>query len=189
MPEKPLRVFQPFAVAVAAALALVACADEPLGSPWPDTSAEPQSAVLPENAAMNTALADLRRVTAAYHDVAAAVADGFVEVVACEERPGEGPVGTIYGHIPRLLDGVIDPAQPEALLYEPRSNGQLRLVGVELAIPYALWTAPDPPEFFDVPFQREDELGVFGLHIWVWRHNPDGMFAEANPLVSCDGAT
>lgn len=187
MPEKPLRPFVRSFAAAAVVLALVACADEPLGSPSSDASTDPQPAVLPENAALNMALAELRRVTAAYHDVAAAVADGFVEVVACEERPGEGPVGTIYGHIPRLLDGVIDPSQPEALLYEPRSNGQLRLVGVELAIPYPLWTAPDPPEFFGVPFQREDELGVFGLHIWVWRHNPEGMFAEANPLVSCDG--
>jgi len=29
---------------------------------------------------------------------------------------------------------------------------------------------------------------VFGLHVWVWRHNPEGMFATTNPNVSCDAA-
>jgi hypothetical protein len=130
------------------------------------------------------ALAELRRATAAYHNVNAAIADGFIQVVECEDRPGEGPVGIVYGNLDRL-DGILDPSQPEALLYEPDKDGRLRLVGAELAIPFPLWTAEDPPEFLGVPFQREEELGVFGLHIWIWRHNPDGMFAIRNPRVSC----
>jgi hypothetical protein len=58
-------------------------------------------------------------------------------------------------------------------------------VGVEFAIPYALWTRDLPPKFLGVPFQPEDEFGVFALHVWVWRNNPEGMFAESNPNVSC----
>jgi hypothetical protein len=34
-------------------------------------------------------------------------------------------------------------------------------------------------------FQREDEFGVFGLHVWVWRNNPNGLFEEAHPRISC----
>ena len=58
-------------------------------------------------------------------------------------------------------------------------------VGVEFAIPYTLWTEPQPPQFLGAPFQPEDEFGVFALHAWVWRQNPNGLFTETNPRVSC----
>jgi hypothetical protein len=138
----------------------------------------------PANATGARALATLRRATARYHDLNAATADGFVFLHGCESRPDEGPVGMVYVH-PGRLDGVIDPELPEALIYEPRKNGQARLVGVELAIPYAAWTGARPPEFLGNIFEREDEFGVWGLHVWLWRHNPEGLFAESNPHVSC----
>jgi hypothetical protein len=56
---------------------------------------------------------------------------------------------------------------------------------VELAVPYALWTQPQEPRFLGASFQQEDEFGVFGLHVWLWRANPEGLFAESNPNVSC----
>jgi hypothetical protein len=28
-------------------------------------------------------------------------------------------------------------------------------------------------------------LNVWALHIWAWRPNPSGMFAQWNPKVSC----
>jgi hypothetical protein len=87
----------------------------------------------------------------------------------------------------RLLDGKIDARSPDALIYEPGSkrNKRPKLVGVEFALPYALWTKERPPRFLGHTFQREDEFGVFALHVWVWRHNPEGMFAESNPRVTC----
>jgi hypothetical protein len=97
-----------------------------------------------------------------------------------------GPVGTVYVNMGRLADGIINPASPDALIYV--SNGSTdhpALVGVELAIPYSLWTSAQPPKFLGASFQREDEFGVFGLHVWVWRDNPKGLFAESNPNVSC----
>jgi hypothetical protein len=132
------------------------------------------------------AVATLRQATERYHDLNAALADGFVFLHGCENRPDEGPVGTVYVHMGRLTDGAIDPASPEALIYEPTSNGSPALVGIEFAIPYPLWTEQEPPEFLGATFQREDEFGVFGLHVWVWRDNPEGLFAESNPRVSCE---
>ena len=168
-----------------AACALVAaCSDA--GSLAPDRQRPvPSEATALRTAEENTALATLRRVTARYHDLNAAVADGFVFLHGCEVRPDEGPVGIVYVHMGRLLDGAVDPSLPDALIYEPRRNESPRLVGVEFAVPYALWTAPHPPTFQNATFQREDEFGVFGLHAWVWRTNPEGMFAESNPNVSC----
>ena len=90
----------------------------------------------------------------------------------------------VYVH-PGRLDGVIEPREPEALIYEPRENGGARLVGIELAIPYAAWTNAQPPQFLGADFQPEDEFGVWGLHVWLWRLNPEGLFAESNPRVSC----
>ena len=167
-------------LALAAALSLAACADR--APTAPDEAASP--ALATARADHQAALAELRRVTARYHDVSVAVADGFVPVtVECEEEEG-GPVMPIpYAHFGRILDGRLDASLPDALLYEPDANGRLRLVGVEVAM--LLSAQPEPPTFLGVPLEREEALGVYGLHIWVWRHNPAGMFAEGNPHVTC----
>jgi hypothetical protein len=156
----------------------------------PSDVIQPASLSAPTSAAENVTLAELRRATARYHDAAVAIAEGFVPVVEeCEEREGLGRVGIPYVNLGRLLDGRLDTSLPDALLYEPGRDGRLTLVGVELAIPYAFWTAGEAPTFQGATFQREDEFGVFGLHVWLWRQNPNGLFAIANPNVSCDRGT
>lgn len=176
-------------LAMATSLALAACADHAPFAPHATTS--PGSGLTQASIAdYDATIAEVRRATARYHDVDAAVADGFVPVVdECEDRIDEGRVGIPYANFDRLLDGVIDPSKPDALLYEPTKNGRLQLVAAELAIPYELWNSPTPPALLGHTFQREDEFGVFGLHIWVWRENPTGMFAVANPNVSCKFGT
>lgn len=176
------------ALAIVATAALFSgCADEAPLAPDPQLAIAAQSAKL-QSAQTGGAIATLQRVTARYHDLNVAIAEGFVFLHGCEDRPGEGPVGTVYVHIDRLMDGIIDPAKPDALIYEPGSNGRPRLVGVEFAIPYPLWTEQEPPKFLGATFQPEDEFGVFGLHVWIWRNNPEGLFAESNPHVSCGEA-
>jgi hypothetical protein len=128
----------------------------------------------------------MRRVTSRYRRLQAALDDGFVLLHDCETRSEEGPVGAVYVNLARVMDGVADPHAPDALIYEPRRHEQPRLVGVELAIPFALWTEQEPPSLLGATFQREDEFGVFGLHVWVWKKNPEGLFAVSNPRVSCD---
>jgi hypothetical protein len=167
---------------VAIAVLLAGCADEaPLGAVrLSDGSLEIAGASSAREAAV---LATLRSATARYHNVDAAIADGFILLSECEVRP-EGAAGLLYANLDRV-DGVINPEEPEGLLYEPTPNGRLRLVAVDLAVPYALWTDPAPPEFLGHTFQTEDEFGAWALHIWIWRHNPAGMFAPANPDVTC----
>ena len=169
---------------VAASAPLAACADRAPVAPEraPAISAQLAKSSAAEGAA---SLATLRRATARYHDLKAAIADGFVFLHGCEVRPGEGPVGIVYVHMGRLMDGAVDPSLPDGLIYEPSANGRPRLVGVEFAVPYPLWTGQEPPTFLGAAFQNEDEFGVFGLHVWLWRNNPEGLFAESNPNVSC----
>jgi hypothetical protein len=171
-------------VTAAAVALLAACADDaPVGPELQPVAAAQLNAQ--GSAEAQQAFATLRRVTASYHDLNVAIADGFVLLHPCEERPDEGPVGTVYVHFERLLDGIIDPESPDALIYEPSRNGRPKLVGVEFALPYPLWSEPEPPEYLGAGFQREDEFGVWALHLWVWLDNPEGMFAESNPRVSC----
>jgi hypothetical protein len=166
---------------------MAACDAEAPAAPEADLDVQPAFTALRGRSDYYAILARLRRVTARYHNLEAAIADGFVFRHGCEVRP-EGAVGTVYVKFAHALDGKIDPSKPDGLLYEPARNGRLRLTGVELAIPYALWTEAEPPRFLGATFQREDELGVFGLHVWIWKHNPNGILAPANPRVSCDDA-
>jgi hypothetical protein len=102
-------------LAVAAAAFLAACADQTPLAPAPDSAIASQT-VLSAAAEENKAIAEIRRATARYHDLDAAIADGFVLLHPCEERPGEGPVGSVYVHFGRVLDGVIDPLAPELVI-------------------------------------------------------------------------
>ena len=163
------------------AVAVIGGCDGP-GPTAPEATHGPAMQIVGEQ---HRALAAMRRATARYHDVDAAIADGFILLHDCEVRPGEGAVGILYIHLARYLDGIIDPASPDGLLYEPAPNGRLRLTAAELAVPEAMWPSAEPPSFFGVPFQLEEEFGALGLHVWLWKHNPQGMFAQAHPGIRC----
>jgi hypothetical protein len=90
-----------------------------------------------------------------------------------------------------LLSGPIDPSQPQALIYEPSSNGQYKLVGVEFIILASALPANSAPEvdghlmqYFDAP-NRYGLPAFFELHVWAWRDNPQGPFVDWNNHVSC----
>jgi len=39
-----------------------------------------------------------------------------------------------------------------------------------------------------VPDWSSPPFPSYELHVWVWKHNPNGMYATTNPLVSCEAA-
>ncbi len=139
-------------------------------------------------------LADVRRATARYHSVGAALADGFVATEECVAHPTLGGMGFHYVHPERAGDAIVVPTEPEALLYVRQGNGVLRLAGVE-------WVSPDPdqdlatdagrPVVFGQPFDgpmpgHEPGMPIhFDLHAWIWQHNPSGTFSPWNPAVTC----
>lgn len=172
----------PAVASLVAALLLGACADRaPLA---PESAAARLAAadrpVAASSADLPRTLAELRRASARYHDVQAAIADGYT-LLGCE---GDG-VGVIYVN-GALIDAQIDPSAPEALVYTQSPSGKLRLAGVELVVPTVVSPVPNAPTFFGHTFQLEDELDVWGLHVWLWVDNPDGLFEELNPRVSCE---
>lgn len=136
------------------------------------------------DAELQRGLATMRRATARYHRVDAARADGFVQILPCLEHPTAGGLGIPYARLDRF-DTTIDLSEPEILFYEPQENGRLRLVGGEPVVPIDLW-GNEAPSLFGREFHRNEEHGLYGLHMWVWEHNPDGILSFWNPAVSCE---
>ncbi len=131
-------------------------------------------------------LAELQSSTARYHDFAAAQADGYtVQVTGCMEDASRGGMGYHYAK-GALIDGQVIEARPEVLLYEPQGKGKPRLVGVEFIIPFTAWTGAEPPVLYGQSFARNETFQVWALHVWVWRANRGGVFADWNPAVDCD---
>ena len=131
-------------------------------------------------------LAALKSSTARYHDFAAAQADGYtVKVTGCMEDAARGGMGYHYAK-GDLIDGQVIEARPEVLLYEPQGKGKPRLVGVEFIIPFTAWTGAEPPTLYGQTFARNETFQVWALHVWAWRENKSGVFADWNPAVDCD---
>jgi len=78
------------------------------------------------SAAQRKDVAELRRVTATFHQFDKAVAAGWsTKITACMTDPaGAGGMGFHYGKT-ALIDGSVRVDQPELLLYEPEKNGRL----------------------------------------------------------------
>lgn len=143
------------------------------------------------SAELNRELASLRRVVAPLHNFDRAQAAGWsVQVTPCLEHPTDGAMGFHYGNPAYIGDGgAVSVTQPELLLFEPMENGQMRFVGVEYIVLFTDVPPTGPaPVLFGHEFHPVPDAGLWGLHAWVGRHNPSGMFADWNPLVSCEFA-
>lgn len=108
-----------------------------------------------------------------------------VAITDCMSNGDEGAMGVHYGN-PDLIDGTADPLRPEVLIYEPGTDGQMSLVGVEFIVPFEALPKTSPaPVLFGQKFSVNDVFGVWALHVWTHRANPSGVFAPWNPRVHC----
>ena len=189
-----------------ALLGLIAACAEPERVTLPlNTDASLASAIpWAGDPALAQLLAAVRDSTVAYHDVDVAFAAGYRPSREGCESSDIGAMGIHYGH-PALLgivpgvrpttgtNNVIDPLRPEVLLYEPQPDGRRRLVGIEYVVYRAAWDSAhdDPPTLLGVAFDKKFGPEAHGhadhyeLHVWLWRHNPLGVFAPWNPKVGC----
>ena len=125
------------------------------------------------SAATLAELARARNATAKYHDVAEALADGYVQ-------RGYGPGEGFHFVKASLIDCTFDAEHPEALLYIPSGEG-LRLVGVEYSVRNTCTTTA--PEGFtgdadEWEGPNAEGRPVWALVAWLWLGNPNGVFAE-----------
>jgi hypothetical protein len=175
--------------------------------------------VLASLSATSPALADLRQLTAPYHDVDAAEAAGYTlfkappltAVDGCISSETEGGMGYHYTRGNNLADDSVTLLDPEFLVYAPkedrRKDGEVRtrLAAFDYFIPYSTkWPGPNDPAFKRAPtlgdFSTMDDLpdvafapsrfNGWMVHIWLWQHNPGGIFANWNTSVPlCKGST
>jgi hypothetical protein len=169
-----------------AALAVFLAAAAPAGAQQPVLSAE---------------LASVRAQLDKYRDPIVAVHDGYLSSVACIEYPKGASEGSMryapggmgvhflnYGFVGPTLD----PAKPQVLIYEPVGDS-LRLVAAEWFMPSAVAGSSRPGVFgkqLEGPMEGHQPLMPAGfhhydLHVWLWKHNPEGVYSPTNPAVRC----
>ena len=135
----------------------------------------------------------VRNATTQYvDDVKAATRAGYSAALGCVSGSDHGAMGVHYVN-GSLLNGPIDATHPQALIYEPSANGDLKLVGVEFIIFASALPPNSAPQveghlmhYFDTP-NRYGLPAFFELHVWAWRDNPQSPFVDWNDHVSCAG--
>jgi hypothetical protein len=128
----------------------------------------------------------LRASLAPYASFSLAKSAGYtVALTDCMSNGDQGAMGVHFGS-PALIDPSVTALKPEVLIYEPGTNGEMSLVGVEFIIPFAVLPKTSPaPTLFGQKFLADDAFGLWGLHVWTHRANPSGLFAPWNPRVHC----
>ena len=165
---------------------------------------------------------EVREATFRYHDLNNATRDGYVPAGGCAMSPPFVPAsqagGMGYHYVNfALMQKPFEANKPTGLLYEPTSEGGLKLVGVEWIVPVICngqpWmgtgvpndpsnpppfasgtcfpTPSNPPQIFGSKFEGPmpgHDQGMpwhFDKHAWIWKDNPNGIFAQWNPRVDC----
>jgi hypothetical protein len=135
---------------------------------------------------------DVHQAANRFQDVNAATAEGYVSTASCVSGPNQGAMGVHYVNGAFIEDGVLDVRRPEVLVYEPHERG-LRLVAVEFLVDAQQWDAANP-EAPVIGGQLLNYVGApnrlrlpayYELHVWAWKRNSSGIFADWNPKVSC----
>jgi hypothetical protein len=127
----------------------------------------------------------VRAATASFKVLDNAVGAGYERDVAhCVENPAEGGMGFHHKNA-ALRDGNLQVDKPEILLYERTEDGHYTLTGVEYIVPISAWSRSEPPTLMGRNLTRGDSIGAWYLHVWIWKQNPSGLFADWNPRVKC----
>ena len=146
------------------------------------------SAVSAAENAGNPLVDHVRAANSRFKEVSVAVAEGYAPI-PCTSGIDGGAMGVHYVNAAYLKDAVPDLKRPRAVMYEPLANGKMALIAVE----YISFKGPASLEgqlfsFTNAP-NRYGLDPFYELHVWAWKENPHGAFADMNPKVTCDHAT
>ena len=123
-------------------------------------------------------LQQARAATAKYKHLKNAEKDGYVDIDVIMPNMGY--------HYMKMenVDDQFDIRNPEILVYNHDEDGNMELVAVEYAIPIPLSVnAPEGFTGMDYEWNYHTGFGLWLLHAWVWKFNPDGVFNATNPDV------
>ena len=130
-----------------------------------------------EEAGGNPLADHVRAANNRFNDVATAIAEGYAPI-PCASGVEGGAMGIHYVNGEYLKDGTIDLKRPEAAMYEPMADGKLALIAVE----YITFKGPASLEGHLFSFTgAPNRYGLdpfYELHVWAWKKNPMGTFAN-----------
>jgi hypothetical protein len=145
-----------------------------------------------------TLLKRVRDATDRYQNVNVAEADGYQLLFGCVSGDTVGAMGLHYVNMDLVNKGEIKLNHPQIVIYEPTSDGRVRLTGADYLIIAEGWDKKhpnDPPQLMGQLFHLFDAPNRFGLppfytlHVWAWKDNPNGAFVNWHPNVSCESFT
>jgi hypothetical protein len=148
-----------------------------------------------EESRLQQLLRNTRRETSLFRKLSKAEEKGYAALLHCLSDPELGGMGYHYVNGDLVGDSRLNPYRPEGLVYEKLPNGEMKLVALEYIVFKHVWDPEDtgkaPPELFGQALKYSEKLvehGIppfFALHVWLFRGNPDGIFADYNPEVVC----
>jgi hypothetical protein len=130
---------------------------------------------------------------------------GYSPALGCVSGSDHGAMGVHYVNgmfngETLMNNGQLDPTKPQALIYEPQANGDMKLVAVEFIIFASALPPGAAPEvdghlmlYVEGPSTARPNAspnryglpGFFELHVWAWKDNPQGPYVDWNNHVSC----
>jgi hypothetical protein len=165
---------------------LAGCGDDRIATEtMPDLRPQAVRSGEDQDPAVSRDIAALRTATAQFHRIEVAGGAGYDN----QFPPGcfASAAGGMGFHFLKSKNvGRLNVTEPQLLLYEPEGNGAMRLVGVEYIVPGA---PTDPaPQLYGRSLVYNTTFSVWALHVWAWKDNPKGIFADWNPDVTCANA-
>ena len=137
----------------------------------------------------------VRDATARFQDPAEAPREKYFLKFGCVSGPDSGAMGLHFVNDQLLSSGVIDPHNPQIVIYEPLPDGSLHLIGADYLVFAEQWDSDPshhgPPELMGQLFHYFESPNRFGLpafytlHVWAWKDNPNGAFVNWHPDVNC----
>lgn len=183
------------ASALLVALALTALWPSPsLAQDARERAADPHGPSAEHNAPPSGLVQVVRESTRRFRDASVAEAEGYGLLFGCVSGPDWGAMGLHYVNLPLVVDGELDAARPEIVIYEPTPDGRVRLTGADYLVFADAWhaTHAETPQLmgqllhlFESP-NRFRLPAFYTLHVWAWKDNPNGTFVNWHPKVSCD---
>ena len=146
------------------------------------------------SASATTLIKTVRESTERFKDVKVAMAAGYALQFGCVTGSDSGAMGLHYVNGSLVNSGILDPKNPQIVIYEPMPDGSLKLIGADYLVIAEQWhkTHKETPEMMGQLFHLFEAPNRFGLppfytlHVWAWKDNPNGAFVNWHPNVSCN---
>ena len=136
----------------------------------------------------NNPLAEhVRAANDRFKDVSVAVSEGYTPI-PCASGVDGGAMGVHYVNAKLLNEEVPDIKHPQAIMYEPLADGKMSLIAVEYIVSKGPASLEGQLFNFNGAPNRYGLGPFYELHVWAWKDNPRGAFADMNPNVSCEHA-